>query len=47
MVRQLAFKKSLIENGAVSLVPELDGIALTEIVARFEAGIDDCARMVI
>ncbi|MBC7597242.1 MAG: hypothetical protein H7288_25535 [Kineosporiaceae bacterium] len=41
MVRQLAFTRSVIENGAVSLVPEIDGIALTEIVARFEARFDD------
>jgi hypothetical protein len=41
MVSQLAFKKSVIESGAVSLVPEIDGIALTEIVARFEDRFDD------
>lgn len=41
MIRQLAFKKSVIENGAVSLVPEIEGITLTEIVARCEAGVDD------
>ena len=41
MVSRLAFQKKVIENGAVSLVPEVDGIALTDIVARFETGFDD------
>lgn len=41
MIRQLAFEKRVIENGAVSLVPKVDGTALTEIVAEFEARFDD------
>jgi hypothetical protein len=41
MVRQLTFRRIVIESGAVSLVPEVDGIALTELVSEFEAGFDD------
>ncbi|WP_426624937.1 hypothetical protein ACPPVW_02290 [Leifsonia sp. McL0607] len=41
MKSQLTFRKTVIGNGAVSLVPEIDGVALTEIVAKFETGFDD------
>jgi len=41
MVRQLSFQKTVTENGAVSLIPAVDGVPLTEIVARFETGFED------
>jgi hypothetical protein len=41
MVQRLAFRQEVLDGGAVSLVPEVDGIALTEIVTEFEAGLGD------
>ncbi|SKA95663.1 hypothetical protein SAMN06295879_2056 [Agreia bicolorata] len=41
MASQLTFQMETIQNGAVSLVPEIDGTRLTELVADFEAGFSD------
>jgi hypothetical protein len=41
MLRCLTFRKVVIENGAVSLVPEVDGTPLTEMVEEFEAGFNE------